>query len=413
MKPASADCNLNCTYCFYLPKASIYPESTVHRMSDEVLERLIQTYMATEQPVHSFGWQGGEPTLMGVEFFRKVTELQKKYGQAGARVANGLQTNATLVTDEFAEHLAAYQFLVGVSVDGPVELHDRYRLTRGGAGSHQRVMDAIDRLREHQVDVNALVLVSQANVRHASDVYHYLKSKGLLFHQYIPCVEFLPSGEPAPFAISGEEWGGFLTEIFELWNPDDVRTVSIRHLDALMGFFLDGSSQMCTMGGHCDAYYVVEHNGDIYPCDFYVDDGLCVGNIVTGDWPALARSPIRRQFSAKKTDWAPSCDGCVHVPYCSGDCIKHRDNRAADEGSWLCGGWKRFYDAAVPTLRRLAETVSRERGLHGPLWDPSTWDPESPCYCGSGKKAKNCHGRLPSQESTAAATSSRSTSSAI
>ncbi|MEE8440201.1 MAG: anaerobic sulfatase maturase [Spirochaetia bacterium] len=409
VKPAGADCNLGCTYCFYLPKRSLYPGSRVPRMNDEVLDALIRGYMATEQPVYSFGWQGGEPTLMGVEFYRKVTKLQQKYGRPGSRVANGLQTNATLIDDELAQHLADHRILVGVSIDGPVDAHDTYRTRGGGTGTHEQVMAGVDRLRNHGVDVNALVLVSRANVHRAGEVYGFLKSHELLYHQYIPCVEFEPSGEPSPFSITGKEWGEFLRELFALWSPSDTRRVSVRHHDALMAFFLDGTSQICTIGGRCDDYFVVEHTGDVYPCDFFVEPELKLGNVTEDDWGALSRRPEGRKFAVRKAAWPEVCETCSHLPYCSGDCIKHRAHAPIGAGSWLCTGWKDFYDMAAGTLRSLAENVSRERGLLGPLWDPVSFDPEAPCYCRSGRKAKNCHLRSVNQSTTALQTVSRST----
>ncbi len=409
VKPAGADCNLGCTYCFYLPKRALYPESRVPRMNDEVLDALVRGYMATEQPVYSFGWQGGEPTLMGVEFFRKVTKLQQKYGRPGSSVANGLQTNGTLIDDELARHLADHRFLVGVSIDGPADAHDTYRMQRNGAGTHAQVMAGVDSLRGRGVDVNALVLVSKANVHRARDVYEFLKTQKLFYQQYIPCVEFDASGDLSPFAITGEEWGEFLLELFALWYPSDTRRVSIRHHDALMAFFLDGSRQLCTMGGRCDDYFVVEHTGDVYPCDFFVEPELKLGNVVADDWGALARRPERHKFAVQKAAWAEVCETCPHLPYCSGDCIKHRVHAPVGTGSWLCPGWKKFYDTSAGTLRSLTETVNRERGLSGPLWDPSAFDPEAPCYCGSNRKAKNCHLRSVNQSTTASQTVSRST----
>ena len=409
VKPAGADCNLGCAYCFYLPKRSLYPESRVPRMKDEVLDALISGYMETEQPVYSFGWQGGEPTLMGVDFFRKVTRLQAAYGRQGARVANGLQTNATLIDDELATHLAEHRFLVGVSIDGPPDVHDIYRLKPAGAGTHAAVMAGVQRLRDHDVDVNALVLVSKANVGRAREVYEFLKTNRLHFHQFIPCVEFSPSGEPAPYSISGDEWGDFLLEIFSLWRAGDTRRVSVRHHDALMAFFLDGSRQMCTMGGRCDDYYVVEHNGDVYPCDFFVEKELRLGNVLSDDWGVLTRKPAGAAFAVRKAAWADVCSACEHLPYCSGDCTKHRTNAPDGQGSWLCSGWKRFSDHAVPILRELTRAVSHERDLSGPLWEPAKYDPDSMCYCGSGRKARNCHLRSLNQSSTASQTASRST----
>ncbi|MCD6351935.1 MAG: radical SAM protein, partial [Armatimonadetes bacterium] len=200
IKPTSADCNLRCSYCFYLPKAALYPEQPRHRMSPEVAERMIASYLATDQPQYVFGWQGGEPTLMGLDFFRLVTELQMRYGKPGAGVSNGLQTNATLITDDFARHLARYNFLVGVSIDGPAELHDHWRKTAAGKGSHAAVLRGMEALRRQGAEFNALVLVNSVNVSHARDVYHYLRDElGLLFQQYIPCVEFDEHGQPLPW----------------------------------------------------------------------------------------------------------------------------------------------------------------------------------------------------------------------
>jgi len=370
-------------------------------MSDQVLEALVRGYMATEQPVYSFGWQGGEPTLMGLPFFKRVTELQQRYGRPGTSVANGLQTNATLIDDALAEHLAHYNFLVGVSIDGPENIHDTYRRSNDGGPTQRRVMGSVRRLRAHGVEVNALTLVSQANVKSPREVYRYLREHGLDFMQFIPCVEFRPDGRPAPFAISGEEWGRFLTAIFEEWLKEDVRTVSIRHHDALMSFFLDGSRHTCTMGGRCDSYFVVEHTGDVYPCDFYVEPELHLGNVNTESWQAMTNSPIRNQFAGQKGNWASVCQSCDHLPYCSGDCIKHREHAPKGLGSWLCDGWDAFYSRATPELRKLAAEVARTRSLSGPLWSPDEWDPEALCFCGSGRKAKNCHNRSSNQFTTA------------
>lgn len=401
VKPAGPDCNLRCTYCFYLKKAAVFSDRTTHRMNSETLDRLVASYMQTKQPVYSFGWQGGEPTLMGVDFFRDVTRLQEKYGKPGVQVANGLQTNSTLITDELAEHLGAYHFLVGASIDGPAELHDVHRRTRGDKPTHATVIDSVERLRRHRVEVNALTLVSQANVGEPERVYRFLKENGLNYMQFIPCVEFTPSGELAPFAVSGREWGEFLLKIFELWHKNDVRDVSIRHHDALMSFLLDGSRHMCTMGGSCDAYFVVEHNGEVYPCDFYVEPELKLGNVLTDTWESMAGRPTRVKFARQKSDWHDACNGCAHLPYCSGDCIKHRDVAPDGRGSWLCEGWDMFYERTVPVFRDLARQVAAERGFHGPLWEPNAYDPERPCYCGSGRKAKNCHLSEVNQSTTA------------
>ena len=411
VKPAGASCNLACEYCFYLPKADLYPDSRP-RMTGEVLERLVASYMETRQDPYSFVWQGGEPTLMGVEFFRAVVELQEHYAAPGTRVSNALQTNGTLMNPELVELLGAYRFLVGVSVDGPPEVHNRYRRRLSGEGSHDAVARAIRRLLRAGVAVNALVLVTRANVERAPEVYRHLVDLGVTHHQYIPCVEFDASGHLKPYAITGGQWGRFLIRLLDTWASRDVRRISIRHHDALVGFLVDGRRELCTMAGRCDAYYIVEHNGDVYPCDFYVEPDLRLGNIVCDEWGTIVRNPSGRAFAARKAAWPDRCVSCRHLPYCSGDCTRQRVAIPPGAGSSLCEGWQAFYDAALPILRPLADRVVGSGRGRTSRWDPAAHPPDEPCYCGSGRKARNCHLAAANQEQTLSATTSRSTSSA-
>jgi len=403
IKPVSADCNLQCEYCFYLEKCTLYPESPVHRMPDDVLERMIGSYMDTPQPVYSFGWQGGEPTLMGVDFFRKIVDFQKEHGQSGKTVANGLQTNATLIDDEMADLLRRYRFLLGCSLDGPPEIHDLYRKTAGGRPTHQGVMAGIETLQRHGVEFNILILVSQANVHRARDVYRYLVDRGFHYHQYIPCVEFDADGEIQPYAISGEEWGEFLCELFDMWYPGDAYTVSIRHLDSLLLKIVDDQISVCHLGDNCCQYFVVEYNGDIYPCDFFVDPALRLGNVMESSWESLLASPIYEAFGAQKTKWNGACPTCDALDLCRGDCLKHRTyaGHASTNLSWLCEGNRRFLRHARGRLDQLAADVRLQRQTDAGLQhrDRIRNDPRyagvgrnDPCPCGSGKKFKKCCG---------------------
>ena len=366
IKPASADCNLACTYCFYLPKAGLYPESSRHRMSEATLKHLISTYMATDQDSYSFGWQGGEPTLMGVEFFRKVVDLQSRYGRPGSIVSNGLQTNATMITDELARLLAEYRFLLGVSLDGPEEIHNTYRKNRKGAGSYSRVIEGIDRLNKHQVQFNILVAVNAANVGMARRLYNFLLDRDIRYHQYIPIVEFDEQGRPLPFSIDGPRWGAFLKELFEVWYPDAGR-VSIRLFDALLTYLVDGSRIMCTMGSNCRRYFLIEHNGDVYPCDFFAAPELRLGNLLETEWSDLMKSSRYEAFGRQKAQWNEACGSCPYLDLCMGDCLKHRfygpPAARSDPGrlSWLCSGWKIFYESCLPGLRRIARRIQRQR----------------------------------------------------
>ncbi len=405
VKPASADCNLRCTYCFYLEKSALYPNASRHRMTHDVLEAMIGSYMRTSQPTYSIGWQGGEPTLMGVDFFRDVVALEKEHGKRGAVVANGLQTNATLIDDEFAGFLAEYNFLVGVSIDGPESTHDTYRCNSAGTGSHAAAMRGVDALKRNKVEYNALILVSAANVEHPQLVYEYLLDLGIFYHQYIPCVEFDDQGNPLPYAITGEQWGRFLKGVFDAWKKRDTHRVSIRDFDAIVGHMVTGRYSMCVQSGMCTGYFVVEHNGDVYPCDFFVEPSKRLGSVLTDGWQTMQQSKKYRAFGRQKSAWNEACYRCPYVRYCSGDCLKQRFYGGADPErlSWLCPGWKSFYAHALPELERLAIEVINERsgspagaGRRDRIHRPRVgWN--DPCYCGSEKKYRLCHGKFRSR----------------
>ena len=361
IKPASADCNLGCSYCFYLSKASLYPATTVHRMSDAVLNGIISSYMATDQPNYAFGWQGGEPTLMGLDFFVRVTELQMKYGRAGLSVSNGLQTNGVLLTRDFARHLAKFNFLTGISLDGPAELHDQFRVKTGGGSSHAEVMRATMVMREAGADFNILTLVSPANVREGRRVYEYLRDSGFLFHQYIPCVETDPGGKPLPWTVSAGEWGDFLCSVFDAWVKDDTRRVSVRLFDSILNLLVFNRRVQCTMMDDCRQYFLVEHNGDIYPCDFFVEPTLRLGNAGTDSWEEMAGSEKFREFGGRKRAWGAECARCAFLNLCQGDCPKHRPDGAKGL-SRLCAGWKQFYSHSMEKFRELAVALRAEPG---------------------------------------------------
>jgi uncharacterized protein len=383
VKPASADCNLDCEYCFYTAKSALYPETLRHRMSDEVLEQMMRNFFAAPQREFAFGWQGGEPTLMGQAFFERAVELQRRYAPPGSTVTNGLQTNGTLIDDAFAAWLAENRFLVGISIDGPADVHDRYRRTSAGGGSHAHVMRGLEALERHGVEYNVLALVTQANVREPEALYEYLKGLGISHHQYIPCVETDEAGALTDYSVPGEEWGAFLCGLFDAWAPADAAEVSIRFFDSVLTKILNGHATVCYMGKDCRHYFVVEHSGDIYPCDFYVEPERKLGNVAHDHFVELWRSAAYRDFGREKRRWGETCAGCPYLEYCAGDCPKMRlesgggcgsDNPAAGghhgaggaagdaaavgagiaTPSVLCEGWKQFYAHALPRLEELA-----------------------------------------------------------
>ncbi len=400
VKPGSADCNLRCEYCFYLDKCHLYPETTRHRMSEAVLEQLIKGYMATSQPTYTIGWQGGEPTLMGEDFFAKVVKFQKKYGRSGAAVANGLQTNATLISDGMAKLFNKYHFLLGCSLDGSAEIHNHYRRTIGGKPTHADVLRGIETLRRHQVEFNILVLVSQANVSHAREVYRYLVAQGFLYHQYIPCVEFDENGELLPFAINDKQWGDFLCEVFDEWYSKDRFSVSIRHFDSILVKLLDGATNICVMGRNCCQYFIVEYNGDVYPCDFFVEKPLKLGNVMHSSWQEMLNSETYREFGVQKVQWNNVCETCDCLDLCAGDCLKHRmyAGNPPKNLSWLCAGWKHFIRYSRKRFKKLADRIHRQRmkekrlfrQKHHATADVASAGRNDPCPCGSGRKFKKC-----------------------
>ena len=356
VKPASADCNLDCEYCFYKDKSELYPGTPHHRMPPETLEAMMKNFFSAPQREFGFGWQGGEPTLMGLDFFKHVVELQKAYAPAGSVISNGLQTNGTLIDDEFAAWLAENEFLVGISIDGPPAVHDRYRTNHVGRGTHHQVVEGLNALKRHGVEYNVLALVTEANVCKPAELYHYLKSLGSSHHQYIPCVEYGESGELMPYAVSGEQWGRFLAGVFDEWAPADAESVSIRFFDSVLQKVLSGDATMCSMGKDCRHYFVVEHNGDVFPCDFFVEPERRLGNVRHDRFTDIWRSPAYREFGRMKKHWNEACDDCEFLSYCAGDCprMRFQDDEDPRALSALCPGWKHFYRHAMPRFEELA-----------------------------------------------------------
>jgi uncharacterized protein len=360
-------------------------------MSEEMLEKMIASYMGTQQSQYAFGWQGGEPTLMGLDFFKKAVEFQKKYGRPGAVVTNGLQTNGTLITDDMAAFFAEFKFLLGVSLDGTQELHDRYRKTIGGKPTHSTVMSGIEHLKKNKVEFNILTLVNSENVKHAEEIYHYFVDDGFFYHQYIPCVEFDDEGNLEPYSITGEQWGIFLCELFDTWIEKDTDLVSVRLFESIMAYLIDQQHIVCYMDNNCCQYFVVEHNGDIYPCDFHVNKELKLGNIETRTWNDLLKSDVYQNFGNKKRLWNKKCETCQILEFCHGDCLKMRTGGFQDptSASHLCEGWLKFYFHALPKLKKLAKRFEKRREI---VSSPASLKigRNLPCPCESGKKFKNC-----------------------
>lgn len=375
-------------------------------MTDEILKRMISSFMALDMNQYSFGWQGGEPTLMGLDFFRQVIKYQQQFGKSGNVVSNGLQTNGVLLDDEWCRHLAKYQFLVGLSIDGPEEIHDQNRLTASSQGSHALVMKSFDALKRNHVEFNVLTLVSSSNMRKPLLIYNYLKELGVNFHQYIECIEFNQNGELEPWSVTPEAWGEFLCQIFDEWYKHDRFKVSIRLFDSILTRMVDGFSNVCAMGNDCRQYLVVEHNGNVYPCDFFVLPELKLGNIMENEWEDFINSPVYEEFGSRKSRWNEKCKTCPYLKFCAGCCPKNRLNKGVppERLSILCKGWEMFYKHSLTRFKSLAERViqdrqkaamkeqaARQTGAFSQV--PHNVGRNSPCPCGSGKKFKKCCGK--------------------
>ena len=353
IKPASAVCNLDCRYCFYLDReADPYQSMPARRMPEETLERLVDSYLFYSYPDSTFAFQGGEPTLAGLPFFEKVVELQKRFGRNGQTVANSLQTNAMSLDRDWCRLFREYQWLLGVSLDGPEELHDRYRVNKAGHGTWKRVVESVELLSKERVEFNVLCVVSAVNVGLARDVYRFFRSLGVGHLQFIPLAEFDAAGNPLPFTITAEQYGRFLLELFDVWWPDR-RRVRVRFFDNVAEALAGQRPGCCELLETCDSYVVVEYNGDVFPCDFFVESGWKLGNITLDSWSEIARRARRYSFAAKKTIPHADCQVCEFQSICHGGCpkLRHGPHGRFEDLDYFCRAYKMIYDRCTAPLR--------------------------------------------------------------
>ncbi|MBZ5623770.1 MAG: anaerobic sulfatase maturase [Acidobacteriia bacterium] len=366
IKPASAVCNLDCAYCFYLDRdADPYKALPARAMTLDTLERLVDTYLFYSYPSGVFAFQGGEPTLAGLPFFEKLVEFQKRYGRDGQTVSNALQTNAILLDQHWCDLFRSYQWLLGVSLDGPEEVNDRYRFNKQGRGTWKRVVQSVELLQRNQVEFNILCVLSQANVDRPKELYRFYRSLGIDNLQFIPLAEFDQDGNPLPFTISPEQYGRFLCEVFDLWWPDR-RKVRIRFFDNIAEALAGQKPGTCTMHETCDSYVVVEYNGDVYPCDFFVEQSWKLGNIVVDSWPEIARRTRRYSFASKKTLAHPECQACEYQSICHGGCpkLRHAAHARFEDLDYFCQAYKMIYARSTAPLRADLAKMQRGAGFH-------------------------------------------------
>ncbi len=402
IKPVSGDCNLHCIYCFYHERATDpYRRQRKHRMSLEVLDALIKQGVRLNRGSATFGWQGGEPTLAGLDFFRKAVELQKKHGFAGQVVSNGIQTNGLLLDPEWAGFLREYRFLVGVSLDGPAAYHDRYRTYRNGGPSHEKVLKTLHMLERYHVEFNLLSVVNRVTARHGAEIYDYLLSEGFYYMQFIPCVEVDPqTGKVTEFSVEPERYGDFMCSVFDKWYNRGDPQASVRDFEAILAVYLGQEPPLCCYQEQCGSYLVIEYNGDVYPCDFLVREDLYMGNILQTPLPQIFESDALRHFAAEKADPRPECQVCPWLRYCHQGCPRFVNIEGRHQ-HYLCRAYQRFFahsHAGFIDLRDriLGRRAPDPRASPGqPTGRPTTphVGRNDPCPCGSGKKYKNCCGR--------------------
>ena len=420
-KPIGPICNLGCKYCFYLEKELLYPINP--RPSDwilpeNILEEYIRQYIESQpDPVVTFGWQGGEPTLVGVDYFRKIVALQQKYAN-GKKMENTLQTNGMLLDDEWCEFLATNRFLIGLSVDGPKHLHDRYRVDKGGTPSFDKVMQSVGYLKKHGVEFNTLTVVQRDNSQHPLEVYRFLRDIGHTFLQFIPIVERIATentsngmalisprsgvpGQVTEWSVKPQQYGKFLCAVFDEWVRNDVGKTFVQLFDVTLAAWVGLEPALCVFQHTCGSSVVLEHNGDLYSCDHFVYPEYRLGNIMERPLADLLSSDQQTRFGKDKLDQLPrSCRECNVRFVCSGECPKHRFARSADGEdnlNYLCPAYKLFFTHVAPCMEFMASELRAKR----PPANVMSWMKQQDfghpgrndlCPCGSGRKYKRCCG---------------------
>ena len=397
-KPSGSTCNLDCKYCFYLSKETLPGGPGTGQMDDETLETFIRTYIdGVTGPEVVFSWQGGEPTLRGLDFFRRVVALQKKHAKSNQRIENDLQTNGVLIDDDWAAFLKEHRFLVGLSIDGPRELHDRFRVNKGGAPTFDKVMAAAQRLRKFRVPFNTLTCIHQFNASRPLDVYRFLRRElDSTYIQFIPIVQkkgfeteapqtwdksslpLLGSAQARPdhpnsvvtdWSVDPMEYGRFLSKVFDEWRRKDFGKVLVSQIETLVAQHIGLPSQICIYGEFCGKGVAVEHDGSVYSCDHYVYPQYRLGKIGENSLAKMVFSPAQVKFGyAKSEDLPKYCRACPYLTDCWGECPKNRLIRTPDGApdlNYLCAGLRSFFKHALPEVERIAADIRLRQNAHG------------------------------------------------
>jgi len=404
VKPVGSTCNLDCHYCYYVKKELLYPRGESFRMADDILEEyIVQHIDASPSSVIRFSWHGGEPTVLGLDYFRKIVALQRKHQPAKRRIINGIQTNGTLLDEDWCRFLAAEGFAVGLSLDGPQEMHNRHRVTRSQKPTHDQVMRGYQLLQQHQIHCDILCVVNAHNVQYPIQIYRFFKQIKAQYVSFLPLVELQPD---SPAGVShrtmpAKAWGDFLCVIFDEWVDRDVGRIKVQIFEEAAGTALGQEHALCIFRQTCGDIPVIEHNGDFFSCDHFVDAEHHMGNIQETQLAELLENPTQRAFGQAKLDALPRyCQACEVRAMCNGECPKNRFCQTPDGEAglnYLCEGYKRFFTHSQPFISELAALRRQDNPKRQTPMAQATNTQTNlkagrndPCPCGSGLKYKKC-----------------------
>ncbi|MFC2168113.1 anaerobic sulfatase maturase [Acidobacteriota bacterium] len=393
-KPAGSLCNLDCVYCYYLNKKQLYSIDHSFRMPYEILEKYIRQHLrASPVPEVRFSWHGGEPTILGLDYFRRIVEFQHKFQSSQQKILNAIQTNGILLNEDWCRFFAEEDFSVGLSLDGPQDIHDSFRLTKDNKPTHKQVMRGYKLLQKHQISNDILCVVNTKSVRFPHQVYEFFKEIGATYVSFLPVVE--PSLDEengvSPLTVTAESWGEFLCTIFDKWVARDIGKIKIQIFEEASRTAFGQEHSLCIFRPICGDIPVIEHNGDFFSCDHFVDTPHLIGNIMDISLVKLLESPKQKAFGQAKLNSLPrTCRECEVRSMCHGECPKNRFLLTSDgeEGlNYLCKGYKRFFNHCSPFVTQVASQWKKQTGIDQ---NQTTTGRNDPCPCGSGLKYKKC-----------------------
>lgn len=394
-KPAGSRCNLDCSYCYYLQKNSLLAGDPAPRMTEDLLERYIVGHIGAHPgPTVRFSWHGGEPTLLGIDYFRRIVALQEKHcpPHKMKKIANGIQTNGTLLDDDWGRFLARHRFAVGLSLDGPKEIHDVYRVNRQGTGTHDAAMRGYQSLVEHRIPTDILCVVNDYNVMFPLQVYRFFKSIGVKYLSFLPLVERAGEGV-GDRTVPPEAFGAFLCTIFDEWLAEDIGTVKVQIFEEATRTAFGQDHSLCLFRPTCGDIPVVEYNGDVYVCDHFALPARRVGNIAATPLAEILGSDRLAAFgAAKRTSLSQTCKSCEVLAMCNGECPKNRFVTGAngtEKENYLCAGYRLFFNHCAPFIQAVAAQW-RQPAAASRRPVPDDTGRNEPCPCGSGRKYKKC-----------------------